>query len=131
MNTERPLFGSIWRRFDDFEFFDEPEEVCRYAQAFADWASQVLDLGHEANLVLVNQGKVLLVDKYFEYFSIVPKRHRYHFSPRGHVCIFQVFIEFYQRLKERELALSPPLLFLPKPSSPPPQIAGIFIGEEE
>lgn len=130
MNTQGLLFDVIWSRFDDFKFSEEPVELCRYARSFSDWAVQVLDVSQDS-IVALNQAKVLLVDKYFEYFSIVPKRHRYHFSPRGHVCIFQVFLEFYQRLKARELALSPPMLFLPVPPSPPPQIAGIFIGEEE
>ena len=112
------------------EFPDEPE-VCRYAQAFSGWAAQALDLGEEPNVVAVNQAKVLLVDKYFDYFSVVPKRHRYHSSPRGHICIFQVFLQYYQQLRALELSLTPPMLFLPPPPPPPPQIAGIFIGEEE
>jgi hypothetical protein len=131
MKTERPLFNMIWSRFDDFEFSEAPVERCPYAQSFFNWAIRMLDLSQDVSLVGLNQAKVLLVDKYFEHFSIAPKGHRYHFSPRGHVCIFQVFLEIYQRLKARELALSPPMLFLPRRASPPPQIAGIFIGEEE
>jgi hypothetical protein len=131
MDTQRPLFDTIWERFDDFEFSEETVRLCRFAQAFSDWASLVLDLGPNPNIVAVNQAKVLLVDKYFEYFSIMPKRHRYHFSPRGHVCVFQVFLQSYQHLKAIELSLTPPMLFLPPPPPPPPQIAGIFIGEEE
>jgi hypothetical protein len=130
MSTHTPLFDVIWSRFDDFEFSEEPVERCPYAQAFFSWAVQVVDVS-ESSVVFLNQAKVLLVDKYFEFFSIVPKQHRYHFSPQGHVCIFQVFLEFYQRIKARELMLTPPMLFLPTPPSPPPQIAGIFIGEEE
>lgn len=133
MKESQPLFDNIWRRFDDFEFSDAPVQRCAYAESFFNWAIRMLDLTEDAGVVGLNQAKVLLVDKYFEHFSIAPKRHRYHFSPRGHVCIFQVFLEIYQQIKARELALSPPMLFLPRrtPPSPPPQIAGIFIGEEE
>ena len=133
MNVQQPLFDTIWNRFDDLEFSREPARLCRYAEAFSDWVVQALDVSQNPNIVAVNQAKVLLVDKYFEFFSVAPKQHRYHFSPSGHVCIFQVFIEFYQRLKTIELSLTPPMLFLPAPPPPPPpppQIAGIFIGEE-
>ena len=130
MDTKENLFDDSWRRFDDFEF-QEPVDVCSYAQAFSDWAARTLDISQNPSVVLVNQAKVLLVDKYYEWYSIVPKRHRYHLSPRGHTCIFQVFLQFYQQLKALELSLTPPLLFLPPPPPPPPQIAGIFIGEEE
>jgi len=133
MDTQRPHFDIIWEQFDDFEFSEQPARLCRYAQAFSDWTAQTLDICQDSTIVEVNQAKVLLIDKYFEYFSIVPKRHRYHLSPRGHICIFHVFVQFYQELKALELSLTPPMLFVPPPPPPPPpppQIAGVFIGEE-
>ena len=125
------LFRALWSRFDSFEFAEEQTQYCKYAQSLLDWANRELDLSEAVGIVGLNQAKVILVDKYFEYFCIVPKRHRYHLSPSGHTCIFQVYLELYQRLKASELALSPPKLFLPSPPRPMPQIAGIFLGEEE
>lgn len=131
MDTNRPLFEEIWSRFDDFEFAEESVKYCRFAQAFSDWVDRALDIDGNLDIVAVNQAKVLLVDKYFEFFNVVGKGHRYHFSPRGHFCIFHVFLKTYQELKALELSLTPPLLFLPRRPPPPPQIAGIFIGDEE
>ena len=134
--TSDPQFVVIWRRFEDFEFAGVTENFCRYARAFASWANATLHID-DAGLVELNQSKVLLVDKYFEFFSIVPKDHRYYFHPKGHICIFQVFLDTYRRIKARELSLTPPMLFIPPPPKPPlppppaPQIAGIFFGEEE
>jgi hypothetical protein len=130
MDTPKPRFDTIWDRFEDFEFFEEPVQLCRYAQAFSDWVAQALDVSQDPNVIVVNQAKLLLVDKYFEFYSVVPKRHRKHLGDRGHTCIFQVFLHVYQQLKALELSLTPPMLFLPPPPPPPPQIAGIFIGEE-
>jgi len=129
MDTQN--FNTLWDRNNDFEL-QEPVNLCRHARAFsdwADWATQVLGLNNNPNIVAVNQAKVLLVDKYFEWYSVVPKRHRHRLGNRGHTCIFQVFLQVYQQLKALELSLTPPMLFLPSPPPPPPQIAGIFIGE--
>lgn len=131
MDDNRPLFDAIWSRFDDFDLSEDSVSYCRYARAFSDWVSQTLDIGGGLDIVAVNQAKVLLVDKYFEYFNVVGKQHRYHLSPKGHFCIFHVFLKSYQQLKALELSLTPPLLFLPRRPPPPAQIAGIFIGDEE
>jgi hypothetical protein len=130
MNGERPPFDSLWHNFDDLELPDAPDNMCRYARALSDSASKVRELGFSSDIVAVNQAKLLLVETYFKFFCIVPKQHRYHLSPRGHKCIFQVFIELYSLIKSHELSLSPPMLFEPPPPPPPPQIAGIFLGEE-
>lgn len=138
MNTRRSDFETMWRRFDDIELSGERTEVCGYARGLLDWAAQALDVSQDASVVTVNQAKVLLLDKYFDYFSIAPKRHRYHFGSKGHICISHIFRRLYWRLKETELSLTPPMLFLPPlpppplPPPPPPapvQIAGIPFGE--
>lgn len=113
--------------------------LCPLAASFAAWANELVDriLG-EPDVVAINQAKVLLVDRFFEYRNYAPKKHRViSNSGGGHICIFQVFEEHYERLKAVELALTPPLLFLPEPprelvtAEPPVQIAGIFLGEVE
>jgi len=126
-------FETLWHRHDDFQFGEPEPNLCPYAQRFSTWAEELLTgLAGERNVVSVNQSKVLLLDKYFEWRSAVPKSHRYHLGrANGHVCIFHVFETAYERLKVLELSLTPPLLFLPAPPPPPPQIAGIFIGQEE
>lgn len=131
MSVHRPLFDTIWTRFDDFELPEIPANLCSYALAFSNWAVQALDVSQDPTIYAVTKAKLLLVDRYFEWYSIAPSRHRYHFSPNGHTCIFQVFIQCYQRLKALELSLTPLLLIEPPPPPPPPQIAGIFLGDLE
>ena len=132
MDTRQALFETIGRRFDDLEMqVSEPDRRCQYAQPFYDWAVRTLHFGQEPSIVSVNQAKVLLIDKYFDGFSIAPRQHRYHLSPNGHTCIFHVFVQLYQQLRAIELSLTPPMLFIPPPPPPPPQIAGIFVGEKE
>ena len=139
MNTRRSDFETMWRRFDDLEFSEGPTEVCDYAQGLLGWAAQALDFSQDASVVALNQAKLRLVDKYFDYFSNAPKRHRYHSGPKGHICISHVFRRLYWQLRATELLLTPPMLFLPPlpppplPPPPPPapvQIAGILFGED-
>ena len=123
-------FESLWNGAETFEIAEERLNTCIYAQKFSAWVEKLLAReARENSIIFVNQAKVMLVDRYFEWRSVVPKRHRI----RRHQCITQVFEGAYERLKAIELALMPPLLFLPPPpSSPPPaQIAGIFMGELE
>lgn len=129
-------FEGAWRRHDDFELPDEQPNRCEYAQPFSDWFERLyVDVAREASIVKINQDKVLLLDKYMEWRAFAPKRHR-NYAGGGHTCLFHVFEASYNRLKTLELALTPPLLFMPPEPSralvvPPPQIAGIFLGEQD
>jgi hypothetical protein len=128
-----PAFEQLWHRHDDFEFSEPGPDYCPYAEQFHGWAEALWRTATQrATVVSINQAKVLLLDKYFEWRAAVPKAHRNHLSSStGHTCIFYVFEEAYERLKVVELSLAPPMLFLPEPPPPPPQIAGIFIGNVE
>ena len=123
-----PRFETVWNRVDDFEVPREVFEWCPYARKFAEWAASLIETSKEPEVVSVNQAKILLIDKYFEWRSFVPKNHRNHVGSGGHRCIYHVFEQAYERLKVLELSLTPPMLFLPPPPPPPPQIAGIFLG---
>lgn len=124
-------FDALWNRAQDFELPEYQPPKCVFAQRFSDWTSVLYaNVAQNPSIVFVNQAKILLLDKYFEWRSFAPKSHRNHLGANGHICLFQVFVEAYERLKVMELSLTPPLLFLPSSSSPP-QIAGIFIGEME
>lgn len=127
-----PSFETIWSKFEDFEFSEMEQNCCDYAAEFSEWADELCSVIDDPDVVAVNQAKVLLMDKYFEWRSIVPKNHRNKTSPVGHLCIFHVFEKAYILLKVAELSLTPPMLFLPPPPPPPPpppQIAGIYLGE--
>jgi hypothetical protein len=126
----------IWNQSKHLEFStQEPPTLCPFGRKFSDWAKALCSGVHDdANIAAINRAKVLLLDKYFDWRSVVPKTHRHHAGVSGHQCILHVLIESYEFLRALELSLTPPAQFFPAPSSlpealPPPQIAGIFIGE--
>jgi hypothetical protein len=128
-------FSSLWNALEEFELPSDQPAVpsCLFAQKFSEWATELCaKVTREPGIVSVNQAKVLLLDKYFEWRSVVPKAHRNRIGKSGHVCIFHVFEQTYLTLKTVELSLTPPMLFVPPPPlapPPPPQIAGVFLGE--
>lgn len=130
----------MWNRDWDIQIPPSQPDRCNFAQGFFEWANELCaNASERKSTVFVNQAKVLLLDKYFEWRAFVPKSHRNRIGGSGHICVFQVFAEAYERLKVLELSITPPMLFLPPtlpaPSPPQalptPQIAGIFIGEDE
>ena len=125
-------FKSIWFQQREIDVQPLPENKCVFAQSFSQWVMGLFKCLEDPSIVAVNQAKVLLQDKYFEYYRYVSKKHRKHRSPRGHICIFQVYEAAYDQLKVIELQITPPMMFVPeeKPiEPPPPRIAGIFMGE--
>lgn len=117
----------------------EPEpRACVYAQKFGEQVEHLLSpLRSRPTLIGVNQTKILLLDYWWTWQQAVPKNHRR--APTSHRCLFDVFLDAYQALKTAELALAPPLLFLP-PEPPKParrrspkavsqQIAHLVLGE--
>jgi hypothetical protein len=130
-------FEELWRRHRDFKFSEEEEfEFCPWGRQFYDWTLPLVEKAtSRPDLVLLNQAKILLLEKWMEYRAVAPKAHRDHLSrANGHRCLFWAFLNAYQCLKAAELALTPPMLFLPEPAPPPPppiQVHGIFIGEPE
>jgi len=125
-------FATIWNRAEAFAL-SEPDtqpRTCIYAQAFREWVTMLNReiVTNTPSVVAVNQAKVLLVDKYFALRSNVPKNHRNRIGENGHICIFHVFEQGYGHLRAIELALIPPLLFLP-PKPPPPSLPGLFLGD--
>jgi hypothetical protein len=125
-------FHNIWRQISDIELPEPVENKCFYAHGFTTWVEQLINGLSTPSAVSINQAKVLLLDKYFEWHRYVPNEHRLRLGQRGHICIFQVFEAAYDHLKVIELSLTPPLLFLPNNEQiipPTPRIAGIFLGE--
>jgi hypothetical protein len=116
MNIEA-IAASLWG--DDFS--PQAPQPCAYAAKFKQWAETLcLSVGAAVRqdgagaVVAVNQAKVLLVDKYFEWRAAAPKTHRNR-TGDTHTCLFHVFVETYRTLRAIELSLTPPLLFLPPP----------------
>ena len=118
MNAEE-IAADLWGDFNS----PQAQPHCAYATRFKEWTETLyasvgaaVKLDNAGAAVAVNQAKVLLVDKYFEWRAAAPKSHRNR-TGEGHICLFHVFDETYRTLRALELSLTPPLLFL----SPPPQ----------
>ena len=82
---------NIWHSFDDFEIPEDRPEYCRFAEEFATWSDELLNETKMSNQISINQAKVQLLDKYFDFFAVVPKIHRHCIGTRSHICIFHVF----------------------------------------
>lgn len=132
MNYE-DRFLSIWNSIGKLEI-PEPEEdtICIYALRFQEWVDRLLIGLENPKVVLINQWKILLTDKFFEWQRWVPQAHRQRMGIHGHTCVFQVFEAAYEKLRFVELNLNPPL-FVEPPSLPAPpkphNISGITLGE--
>ena len=132
-------FEKLWNHHEDFGLPEEEGQpnFCPYARRFNAWAEQLCAAAlQEASVVAIHRSLVFLVDRYWAWYVLVPTKHRTHTgASSSHTCIFHVFQTAYERLKVVELALAPPPLVAPQlvvpdlSPPPPPQIAGIFIGE--
>ncbi len=138
MDTIDKLHEALW---GDFSPQGQPQ-YCAYALRFKQWTETLcISVGgavqqHQdsaGGAVAVNQAKLLLLDKYFEWRSAAPKAHRNRVGDTSHTCLFHVFDETYRTLRAIELSLTPPLLFLPASSPAPVQpvykLSGIPLGE--
>ena len=127
-------FYSFWNRIEGLEVAEpEDDTICIYALSFQKWIDELANLMDHSNAVAVNQAKILLTDKYFDWERLVPQTHRQRLGVHGHTCIYQVFKLAYDKIRILELSIVPPPLYLPPQPPPtipkPPNIAGIFIGE--
>ena len=128
-----PSFESLWNGVENFDLSEEPLKVCPFAQKFSTLTEDLLaNVTKEPSIALIIWTKAALLDRYFEWYVVVPKSHRNRIRSVGHKCIFQVFIESCERLKAIELSLTPTLSLSQPVSSPPQEISGgIFIGVRE
>ena len=128
MSINDHLF-SLWESTENFRFSHNTDQVklCVFARAFQEWIALLQRdiLTNTPSVITVNQAKVLLVDRYFDWLQNVPKNHRNRLGETGHTCIYQIFTRAYQHIRTIELSLVPPLLFLPAK----PQIPGLFLGD--
>ncbi len=131
-------FHMIWDRIEPFK----PEELipdeqvfwCGYAREFYEWLQRWVLNETDYNLVGLNQAKLIVLDKYLEFRSFVPKAHQERINEHGHVCIYHIFIRACEQLKITELRLQKPMLFIPEPPPPAPRFEPkgpiLFLGSE-
>jgi hypothetical protein len=122
---DRPVNAdSYWSELPQFDLPAAQAPGCKYARTFEQWAYTTLanlDLG---DLTQLNQAALMVTKQYRALYQQVPQAHRYRSNPRGHRCIFHVFMEWQIRLMAAELELDPPL-YTPPP--PPPEIVRVEV----
>jgi hypothetical protein len=141
-------------------------QLCLLAQKLKDFTDKVCtEAIQNPSHVLLNQTKIKVLDLYFTLYLSAPVQHRTvgvthnirksnntssnrngpANGPKAnsgskstrHVCLFEVFIDAVNALRECELTLSPPQLYLPTPPppplppAPPRELPGVFLGELE
>lgn len=143
MSTDRVL-DAVVREFADLHLEDVNEENtgpsyenhCGYARLFHHWGTELLVeyIHTDPTPMRLAQAKVLLVDRYFEWRSTIPKSHRMPLGEKGHICLHQVFEQFFLKIRLVQLSVMPVQIFtLPTPPPPPPArpsaLLGITLGE--
>jgi hypothetical protein len=97
--------------FPLFEKEEAQPTYCAYSLRFRAWALEMVrSFLEERDHTKINQAKVLLIDKYYEWKATIPAKHG-----KRHVCIADVKDEAYSIIRAAELALTPPQLYLPEP----------------
>jgi hypothetical protein len=109
-------------------------QLCPYAQSLHDFTTKLCEeVMKNPSHVLINQNRLMILHRFLELYSSAPKQHRGIW--KGHACLASVFMDAMLTLRDCELTLSPPQLYIPPPAQPivvsQPQIAGVFIGELE
>lgn len=137
-------FSTIWRQTQG-KGEEDKKAPCPIAAEFLKKVEEVLfhPLGTGATRGKVAQAKYMLQEEYHTWRKSMPAHHSA--SASRHSCLADVYERCYDRLHLLELSLRPtmPLILeyeehvamklappVPQPS-PPPQIAGIFIGEHD
>ena len=115
---------SYWSELPQFELPAAQAPECKYAKALEQWAYSSLANLDLSDLMQLNQAALLMTKQYRALYQQVPQTHRYRASPRGHRCIFHVFMEWQIRFMAAELELDPPL-YTPPP--PPPRIERVEV----
>lgn len=113
---------------------DDPlPNLCEYARPFAkDCEELVAEVEKRLNEMTVNVGLLQLQRKYFLWYETAPPSHRRHVgSGASHTCIHQVYLHYYRILDRERIALNPPLLRPPAPSTAPTMLEGTILGLAE
>jgi hypothetical protein len=137
MMSYEESFFSLWNRIEGLEI-PEPVDhtICAFALSFQRWIDVLFKMLENPTLVGINQEKILLTDKYFDWERLVPQSHRQRLGTHGHTCVYQVYKSAYEQLRVVEISMTPPLLFLPQipimqPNPPqPPNFLGLVLGED-
>lgn len=107
-------------------------EPCKHALLFTTWVNDLLAyLQEEPTRSRLYIAQKQLQDKYFELRSLVPAEHRDLVTDTYHRCIWHVYRDTYQRLKDYEIRHLDPVLDELDKKKPTFITLGDIIGKEE
>ena len=95
---------------------------CEHAKGYSSWVENWLFpkiVTEKPDIVSINQAKIFLTGHYRVLRLKASKRCRNYCSDRGHVCIFHIWDQTYERLEALESTVEKPKLI--KENSPPPK----------
>jgi hypothetical protein len=99
----------IWEKnFLSHEVLPSQEKPCPDSFVFERWCRQwCSSLAETPSLAAIRQKKLLLQDRYWDFYQRADKACREHTSDQ-YYCIFHVYREWYEKLDMAELSLQPP-----------------------
>lgn len=102
----------------------QERELCDHAKGFASWVRELLEKIDMKDRLQVHQAILQLTLQYYQWYFQVPQAHQVRVGPKGHVCIFHVFMHGLNDLIEARTDLDPPV-YVPPP--PPPRVERVEI----
>lgn len=114
----------------------ERQMPCEYALLFQGWVDTLFDQHlASADIVRLNQLKLVIQERYFLWRSRLPGDHRQDDKRKpDHPCVFTVFEAAIGVIHERELALDPPAILVSpktKPSGPISPVDVLIFGDKD
>jgi hypothetical protein len=104
--------------------------LCPDAQKLKEFANkECAEVLQDPSHILLNQTRLKVLHRFLELYCSAPKHHRG--ISKSHICLVTTLIDTMLTLRECELTIAPPQLYIPPPPVPPsqPQIMGVFMGE--
>ncbi len=131
--TNYPRLLEIFLSEGGFVFSDPGTKWCGPAHAYVEWCERLFEMivTDKPSAVKIDYAKMLIQERYHELRSVVSYRHRDKLSTQGHRCIYEVYVETYNRLKVEEFTLMPPLLSSRIMRPKFVDLGGTILGEEE
>lgn len=96
----------------------QEREMCAHAKHFSRWVLDLRDRIDMEDRMRVQQAILQLTLQYYQWYLQVPQAHQVRVGPKGHRCIFHVFMHALNDLMEARARLDPPI-YVPPP--PPPE----------
>lgn len=99
-------------------------EMCDFAESFSNWTEKLLEKTDTADRMWIQQAILQLTLQYYQWYVHAPPAHQTRIGPKGHLCIFHVYMHALDSLMAMRDALDPPIHV---PPAPPPQIERIVV----